>query len=73
VEVRVVGAIKTFAGGFLTSSKLEVRVSDLRGGLLVRRDESLELVIKPVWQVIGIEEQAVFLQRMTAKKSIFGD
>jgi hypothetical protein len=42
-------------------------------GLLVRRDESLELVIKPVWQVIGIEEQAVFLQRMTAKKSIFGD
>lgn len=42
-------------------------------GLLVRRGESLELVIKPVWQVIGIEEQAVFLQRMTAKKSIFDD
>ena len=42
-------------------------------GLLVRRGESLELVIKPVWQVIGIEEQAVFLQRMTAKKSIFSN
>jgi len=40
-------------------------------GLLVRRGNSLELVVKPVWQAIGIEEQAVFLPRMTAKKSLF--
>jgi hypothetical protein len=42
-------------------------------GLLVRRGDSLELVIKPVWQMIGIEEQAVFIQRMTAKKSVIVD
>jgi hypothetical protein len=38
-------------------------------GLLVRRDEKLELVEKPIWQAIGIEEQLVFLQRIAAKKT----
>jgi hypothetical protein len=38
-------------------------------GLLVRRNDSLELVAKPTWQAIGIEEQLVFLQRIAAKKS----
>ena len=42
-------------------------------GLLIRQGDSLDLAIKPIWQSIGIEEQAVFLQRMTAKKSIFAD
>ena len=42
-------------------------------GLLIRKEESLELIIKPVWQAIGVEEQVVFLQRMTAKKSVFND
>lgn len=40
-------------------------------GLLVRRGDSLELLIKPIWQIIGVEEQVVFLQRMAAKKSLF--
>jgi len=40
-------------------------------GLLIRRGDILELVLKPAWQMIGVEEQVVFLQRMTAKKSIF--
>jgi hypothetical protein len=38
-------------------------------GLLVRRAGSLELIAKPVWQAIGIEEQLVFLQRIAAKKT----
>jgi len=38
-------------------------------GLLVRRDEKLELIEKPVWQAIGIEEQLVFIQRIAAKKT----
>jgi hypothetical protein len=42
-------------------------------GLLIRRGDSLDLAMKPIWQSIGIEEQAVFLQRMTANKSIFAD
>lgn len=42
-------------------------------GLLVRRDDRLELVMKPVWQPIGVEEQLVFLQRISAKKSVFRD
>jgi hypothetical protein len=42
-------------------------------GLLIRRDDGLELVTKPVWQTIGVEEQLVFLQRISAKKSIIDD
>jgi hypothetical protein len=42
-------------------------------GLLLRRGERLELLVKPLWQAIGVEEQLVFLQRMTAKKSVFSD
>ena len=41
-------------------------------GLLLRREERLELVVKPVRQAIGIEEQLVFLQRIAAKKSAPG-
>jgi hypothetical protein len=37
-------------------------------GLLVRRSETLELLAKPTWQVIGVEAQLVFLQRIAAKK-----
>ena len=40
-------------------------------GLLLRRGECLELIRAPLWQTIGVEEQLVFLQRMTAKKSLF--
>ena len=39
-------------------------------GLLVRRPDRLELVEKPTWQDIGIEEQLVFLQRIAARKSV---
>jgi hypothetical protein len=39
-------------------------------GLLVRRDDRLELVAKPVWQDINIEAQLIFLQRIAAKKSL---
>jgi hypothetical protein len=39
-------------------------------GLLVRRDDTLELMAKPIWQAIGIEEQLVFLQRIAAKKVV---
>ena len=42
-------------------------------GLLILRDDRLVLVIKPVWQPIGVEEQLVFLQRISAKKSVFDD
>ena len=42
-------------------------------GLLVRREESLQLIAKPVWQPIGVEEQVVFLQRISAKKSVIPD
>jgi hypothetical protein len=40
-------------------------------GLLLRRGDSLELVCAPEWQMIGVEDQVVFLQRISAKKSIF--
>ena len=42
-------------------------------GLLVRREDRLELTEKPVWQAIGVEEQLVFLQRVSARKSIIAD
>jgi hypothetical protein len=42
-------------------------------GLLVKRDDQLELVSKPVWQPLGVEEQLVFLQRIAAKKSVVKD
>jgi len=42
-------------------------------GLLVRRDEGLHLLAKPVWQPIGVEEQVIFLQRISAKKSVIPD
>jgi hypothetical protein len=42
-------------------------------GLLLRRGDRLELLVEPLWQTIGVEEQVIFLQRMTAKKSVFGD
>lgn len=38
-------------------------------GLLIRREQSLELIAKPTWQAIGVEQQLVFLQRIAAKKS----
>lgn len=42
-------------------------------GLLVRRADGLELISKPVWQAIGIEDQLVFLQRIAAKKGGHGN
>jgi len=42
-------------------------------GLLLRRGNRLELLVEPLWQTIGVEEQVIFLQRMTAKKSVIGD
>jgi hypothetical protein len=42
-------------------------------GLLLRRGDRLELLVEPQWQTIGVEEQVIFLQRMTAKKSVIGD
>ncbi len=42
-------------------------------GLLIRRETGLEVVAKPVWQTIGVEEQLVFLQRIGAKKSVIDD
>ena len=42
-------------------------------GLLLRREGRLELLVEPLWQTIGVEEQVIFLQRMTAKKSVIGD
>jgi hypothetical protein len=42
-------------------------------GLLVRREDCLESVSKPIWQAIGIEEQLVFLQRIAARKSVGKD
>jgi hypothetical protein len=35
-------------------------------GLLVRRDDALELVSKPTWQPLGVEAQVIFLQRLAA-------
>jgi hypothetical protein len=37
-------------------------------GLLIRRGDHLEFIRKPLWQIIGVEEQLVFLQRISAKK-----
>lgn len=42
-------------------------------GLLVRRDDGLLLISKPIWQTIGVEEQLVFLQRIAAMKSLSND
>ena len=39
-------------------------------GLLLRREERLELVRKPAWREIGVEEQLVFLQRIAARKCL---
>ena len=36
-------------------------------GLLVRRDEELQLMRKPAWQDINVEEQLIFLQRIAAR------
>jgi hypothetical protein len=38
-------------------------------GLIVRTGEALELVCKPTWQDIPIEEQLVFLQRIASRKA----
>jgi len=38
-------------------------------GLLVRSGEELQLVSKPAWQNINVEEQLVFLQRIAARKT----
>jgi len=37
-------------------------------GLLVRLGEELQLVAKPAWQDINVEQQLVFLQRIAARK-----
>jgi hypothetical protein len=42
-------------------------------GLLLKRGDNLELISPPLWQTIGIEEQLVFLQRISAKKSVIED
>jgi hypothetical protein len=42
-------------------------------GLLVRRDDDLHLISKPIWQAIDVEEQLVFLQRIAAMKSLSND
>jgi hypothetical protein len=39
-------------------------------GLLIRRGEGLELIREPIWQTIGVEEELVFLQRISSKKSV---
>jgi hypothetical protein len=38
-------------------------------GFLIRRGDGLELVAKPVWQAIGVEQQLIFLQRIATKKT----
>jgi hypothetical protein len=38
-------------------------------GLLVRRGEVVQLVCKPLWQDISVEEQMIFLQRIAACKT----
>ena len=38
-------------------------------GLLIRQGDRLELIAKPNWQAIGVEQQLVFLQRIAAKKT----
>jgi hypothetical protein len=42
-------------------------------GLLVRQTDHLVAVTKPLWQHIGVEEQLMFLQRISAKKSVVED
>jgi hypothetical protein len=37
-------------------------------GLLLRRDGKLELLRKPLWREIGVEQQLIFLQRIAARK-----
>jgi hypothetical protein len=39
-------------------------------GLLLKRGDNLELVSPPLWQSIGVEDQLIFLQRISAKKSL---
>jgi hypothetical protein len=52
---------------------IEAHELPLGWGLLVRRGDGLELIAKPVWQTIGVEQQLVFLQRISAKKSVIAD
>ena len=40
-------------------------------GLLIRLEDHLELLRKPTWQPIGIEDQLVFLQRLAALGSTY--
>ena len=37
-------------------------------GVLMRSGDHLELISKPVWQDISVEEQLVFIQRIAARK-----
>ena len=48
---------------------VETHEVPLGWGLLIRREERLELVQKPNWQMIPVEEQLIFLQRIAARKS----
>jgi hypothetical protein len=38
-------------------------------GVLVRSGDRLDLISKPVWQEISVEEQLVFIQRIAARKA----
>jgi hypothetical protein len=38
-------------------------------GVLMRSGDHLELISKPVWQEISVEEQLVFIQRIAARKT----
>jgi hypothetical protein len=49
---------------------IQIHELPLGWGLLVKRDDCLELVAKPVWQAIGVEEQLVFLQRIASKNAV---
>jgi hypothetical protein len=48
---------------------LEVHEVPAGWGLLVRKGEELELLGKPAWQDIHVEEQLIFLQRIASRKS----
>jgi hypothetical protein len=51
-------------------SLLELHELPTGWGLLIKRGDDLELLSKPTWYDIGVEEQAIFLQRIAAKKTI---
>ena len=60
-----------FSGAYLVveAELLALHEVPMGWGVLVRSGDRLDLISKPVWQEISVEEQLVFIQRIAARKA----